>query len=94
MLIGQAPFYGETEDEIFQAIVNCKYVLPRFLHPAAASIIKQVCVIVIEIEAILPKINVIWRGNQNRQEIFVKRNCFPGIYMKALYDFDFFQQIL
>lgn len=44
MLIGQAPFYGENEDEIFQSIVACKFVLPRFLHPAAASIIKQLMV--------------------------------------------------
>ncbi|XP_063901660.1 protein kinase C delta type-like isoform X2 [Zophobas morio] len=44
MLVGQAPFYGDTEEEIFEAIVKCKYVVPRFLQPAAASVIKQLLV--------------------------------------------------
>eukprot|EP00123_Amoebidium_parasiticum_P017225 comp23759_c0_seq1/m.41127 comp23759_c0_seq1/g.41127 ORF comp23759_c0_seq1/g.41127 comp23759_c0_seq1/m.41127 type:complete len:778 (-) comp23759_c0_seq1:89-2422(-) len=44
MLVGQAPFYGQHEDEIFEAILNKKIVCPRFLSSSAASIIRQLLV--------------------------------------------------
>eukprot|EP00123_Amoebidium_parasiticum_P018404 comp24192_c0_seq1/m.44371 comp24192_c0_seq1/g.44371 ORF comp24192_c0_seq1/g.44371 comp24192_c0_seq1/m.44371 type:complete len:891 (-) comp24192_c0_seq1:514-3186(-) len=44
MLVGQAPFYGNHEEEIFEAILYNKIVCPRFLSAPAASIVKQLLV--------------------------------------------------
>lgn len=42
MLIGQSPFSGCDEDELFWSICNEKPVFPRFLSAEATSILKQV----------------------------------------------------
>lgn len=42
MLLGQSPFSGCDEDELFWSICNEKPVLPRFLSTEASSILTLV----------------------------------------------------
>uniref|UniRef100_H3CBN3 protein kinase C n=1 Tax=Tetraodon nigroviridis TaxID=99883 RepID=H3CBN3_TETNG len=41
MLVGESPFPGDDEEEVFDSIVNEEVRCPRFLSPAAASLIRQ-----------------------------------------------------
>lgn len=42
MLLGQSPFSGSDEDELFWSICNEKPVIPRFLSAEAGSVLIQV----------------------------------------------------
>ncbi|XP_037548092.1 serine/threonine-protein kinase N2 [Nematolebias whitei] len=41
MLVGESPFPGDDEEEVFDSIVNDDVRRPRFLSPEAASLIQQ-----------------------------------------------------
>lgn len=42
MLVGQSPFRGEDEDDLFQAICNDKPHYSKSLAPESVSILQQV----------------------------------------------------
>ncbi|KAF7217615.1 serine/threonine-protein kinase N2 [Nothobranchius furzeri] len=41
MLVGESPFPGDDEEEVFDSIVNDEVRYPRFLSPESASLIKE-----------------------------------------------------
>ncbi|KAK5852439.1 hypothetical protein PBY51_023908 [Eleginops maclovinus] len=41
MLVGESPFPGDDEEEVFDSIVNDDVIFPRFLSPDAVSLIKK-----------------------------------------------------
>uniref|UniRef100_A0A3Q3FIV4 protein kinase C n=2 Tax=Kryptolebias marmoratus TaxID=37003 RepID=A0A3Q3FIV4_KRYMA len=41
MLVGESPFPGDDEEEVFDSIVNDEVRYPRFLSPESASLIQQ-----------------------------------------------------
>ena len=42
MLVGEAPFPGEVEEEIFEAITRDEVKYPRYLSNEAVTIIRRV----------------------------------------------------
>jgi serine/threonine protein kinase len=42
MLIGQSPFYGDDEDDLFRAICSDKPFYPGYLKAETVSCLKQV----------------------------------------------------
>ena len=43
MLVGESPFPGDDEEEVFDSIVNDDVRYPRFLSSEAISIMRKVC---------------------------------------------------
>jgi protein kinase N len=43
MLVGESPFPGDDEEEVFDSIVNDEVRFPRFLSLESVAIIKRVC---------------------------------------------------
>jgi hypothetical protein len=42
MMIGESPFPGDTEEEIFEAITRDEVKYPRFLSPESLSLMRRV----------------------------------------------------
>ena len=43
MLVGESPFPGDDEEEVFDSIVNDEVRYPRFLSLEAIAIMRRVC---------------------------------------------------
>jgi hypothetical protein len=59
MLVGEAPFPGEVEEEIFEAITRDEVKYPRYLSNEAVSIIRRVKYIYLGKKLIFPNIRLI-----------------------------------
>ena len=44
MLVGESPFPGDDEEEVFDSIVNDEVRYPRFLSLEAIAIMRRVCI--------------------------------------------------
>jgi hypothetical protein len=42
MLVGESPFPGDDEEEVFNSIINDKVKLPKFLSSESITMVKRV----------------------------------------------------
>lgn len=47
MMIGQSPFHGDEEDDLFRSICNDSLFYPRFLRPESITCLTQVPVLIL-----------------------------------------------